>query len=205
MSIQKSSTWDLFIREFRKGLSRSMGSLYSSQDHSSPVGELKTKDKVEATPSATSKCPIDHNSPPPLENRCPATNKKESGCPVLTRGDVDPRNMVRYKEKNGNAKRMLRHIFQMPPMCNEPVPNQPIPLSIERQRSSIPKAGDETDGERWVYPSEQMFYNAMIRKGWKWESEDVSSEDMENIITIHNTNNEWAWQEVLKWEAMHAE
>lgn len=27
---------------------------------------------------------------------------------------------------------------------------------------------------------------------------------MSNIIKIHNSNNEQAWQEILKWEAMHA-
>lgn len=27
---------------------------------------------------------------------------------------------------------------------------------------------------------------------------------MDNIIKIHNANNEQAWQEVLKWEALHA-
>nr|VZI46918.1 unnamed protein product [Spirometra erinaceieuropaei] len=28
---------------------------------------------------------------------------------------------------------------------------------------------------------------------------------MDNIIRIHNANNELAWREVLKWEAMHAD
>uniref|UniRef100_A0A914S5A1 Holocytochrome c-type synthase n=1 Tax=Parascaris equorum TaxID=6256 RepID=A0A914S5A1_PAREQ len=45
--------------------------------------------------------------------------------------------------------------------------------------------------EYWQYPSPQMFWNAMLRKG---------SRDMENIIRIHNANNEEAWREVLKWE-----
>ena len=60
-----------------------------------------------------------------------------------------------------------------------PAPNQPFPLPIERQKSSIPKveqlklcnllvwgvffqAGTE---ETWVYPSQQMFFNALLRKG----------------------------------------
>jgi cytochrome c heme-lyase len=49
-----------------------------------------------------------------------------------------------------------------------------------------------------------MFWNAMLRKGWKWKDSDINPQDMENIIRIHNINNEMAWQEVLKWEAMHA-
>lgn len=49
-----------------------------------------------------------------------------------------------------------------------------------------------------------MFWNAMLRKGWRWKDEDIKQEDMDHIIKIHNANNEQAWQEVLKWEALHA-
>lgn len=62
------------------------------------------------------------------------------------------------------------------------------------QVSSIPKADGE--GENWVYPSPQMFWNAMLRKGWRWKDEDLSQRDMDHIIRIHNINNELAWQEV---------
>ena len=49
-----------------------------------------------------------------------------------------------------------------------------------------------------------MFWNAMLRKGWRWKDEDISQKDMDAIISIHNVNNEEAWREVLKWEALHA-
>ena len=49
----------------------------------------------------------------------------------------------------------------------------------------------------------QMFWNAMLRKGWRWKNEDIKQKDMEYIIKIHNANNEQAWQEILKWEALH--
>lgn len=39
---------------------------------------------------------------------------------------------------------------------------------------------------------------------WRWRDDDLSAPDMSNIIKIHNNNNEQAWQEILKWEAMHA-
>ena len=111
----------------------------------------------------------------------------------------------------------------MPPSSQEPLPDQPFSLSKERQTSSIPKA-DSSDN--WVYPSQQMFFNAMVKKvcytvvgsihrtaactrhptmqGWKWKDWELTPEDMKHIIDIHNRNNEEAWQEVLKWEAMHA-
>ncbi|KAG2461226.1 CCHL lyase, partial [Polypterus senegalus] len=59
--------------------------------------------------------------------------------------DIDPTNM-------------------MPPPNQKPAPDQPFPLSIAREESSIPRANSE---KRWVYPSEQMFWNAMLRKGYE--------------------------------------
>lgn len=41
---------------------------------------------------------------------------------------------------------------------------QPFSLSVHREKSSIPKAHSET-GETWEYPSAQMFWNAMLKKG----------------------------------------
>jgi cytochrome c heme-lyase len=104
-----------------------------------------------------------------------------SECPIKHEKDVDPTNM-------------------MPPPNQQPSPGQPFPLSTNRIQSTIPKAGTS---ERWTYPSEQMFWNAMLRKGWRWEEDAVKKEDMTAIIHIHNANNEKAWAEVLKWEAMH--
>ena len=40
--------------------------------------------------------------------------------------------------------------------------------------------------------------------GWRWQDEAVKQKDMSDIIKIHNNNNEQAWEEVLKWEALHA-
>lgn len=91
----------------------------------------------------------------------------------------------------------------MPPGNQQPAPDQPFPLPTDRQVSSIPKATGQ-EGEFWVYPSQQMFWNAMLRKGWRWKNEDICQKDMDDIIKIHNANNEQAWQEVLKWEALHA-
>lgn len=40
--------------------------------------------------------------------------------------------------------------------------------------------------------------------GWRWKDSDINSKDMTDIINIHNANNEQAWHEILKWEALHA-
>eukprot|EP00798_Chlamydomonas_sp_ICE-L_P022331 gene22331-29408_t len=96
-------------------------------------------------------------------------------------------------------------------------------LSTARQVSSIPMSPlDETAVPKhqpggvlaqgranpgaWVYPSEQMFFNAMKRKAWDPNAKgwDPSAEDMTAVVAIHNTVNERAWQEVMVYERMHA-
>jgi len=43
----------------------------------------------------------------------------------------------------------------------------------------------------------------MIRKGWRWKDDDPNPETMNNIISIHNVNNERAWREVMLWESSY--
>lgn len=78
----------------------------------------------------------------------------------------------------------------MPPANQQPAPDQPFKLPTQRQVSSIPRAMPDGTTEFWVYPSQQMFWNAMLRKGWRWKDEDIKQKDMEDIIKIHNANNE---------------
>lgn len=138
-----------------------------------------------AEPPAEHKMKYDMSQSPPPE--CPMHRKDDKPVSIKREGDnsdVNPYNM-------------------MPPANQNPAPGQPFPLSIHRQVSSIPKVTEDNKPDFWVYPSPQMFWNAMLRKGWRWEKDDLKPNDMENIIKIHNANNEQAWQEVLKWEALH--
>ncbi|CAM9169816.1 unnamed protein product, partial [Ectocarpus sp. 12 AP-2014] len=85
------------------------------------------------------------------------------------------------------------------------VAGQEVPLSTSRQRSSIPKAEFNPDhqpqeAEKWVYPSEQQYYNAIKRKGYK-----ASAADMPSTLAIHNAVNEKGWEMVQEWERAHAE
>jgi len=148
-----------------------------------------------AAASGGAGCPVDHQKI--AAGKATNDNLKEgmkktqlnyaSGCPMHAENHtdyIDPNNM-------------------MPPPNQRPSPDQPFPLSTDRAKSNIPNANDESGGT-WTYPSEQMFWNAMLRKGWRWKEGDIENHDMTNIISIHNANNEQAWQEVLKWEIIHA-
>lgn len=42
-----------------------------------------------------------------------------------------------------------------------------------------------------------------LLSGWRWKEDSLKEKDMNHIIGIHNANNEQAWREILKWEALH--
>ena len=90
---------------------------------------------------------------------------------------------------------------RMPSTANQqPAPGQTQPLSTERVSSSIPKAGADGADATWSYPSPQMFWNALVRKG---KAAGSTEADMDTVIAIHNNMNELTWMQVLAWEALH--
>ncbi|KAH8095385.1 holocytochrome-c synthase [Aureococcus anophagefferens] len=69
-------------------------------------------------------------------------------------------------------------------------------LSTERVESSIPTLDA---GSRWTYPSPQMFWNSLVRKG---KVGGASEGDMDTVIAVHNSMNEATWAKILEWEAL---
>lgn len=140
-------------------------------------------------------CPMHKQEPPPQPK--PAA---KSECPVKHDGkdDINPYNMVciRFKQILSlfsiilHVLRIIGIVLQMPPANQQPAPDQPFPLPTDRQVSSIPRAMPDGTSEFWVYPSQQMFWNAMLRKGWRWKDDQIQEKDMADIIKIHNANNE---------------
>jgi len=81
----------------------------------------------------------------------------------------------------------------------QPTAGQRMRLPTKRVESTIPN-GDVREGPNWIYPSEQMFYNAMKRKGF-----EPREEDMKVVVAIHNTVNERTWHHIMQWESLHPE
>ncbi len=121
--------------------------------------------------------------------------ERSSGCPVMHGSKSVPK--YKHKHTYNVYGEIIDPKNQMPANPNQlPHPEQTVPLSTVRQPSNIPKAGAENDGT-WVYPSQQMFYNALMRKG---KGEGVRPEDMATVIAIHNGVNERTWQKVSEIE-----
>jgi len=75
----------------------------------------------------------------------------------------------------------------------------PPPSSSSHGNAKPANSEGETGADKktgnWIYPSEQMFFNAMKRKSY-----DPNATDMKTIVPIHNAVNERAWMEIRKWE-----
>ena len=109
-----------------------------------------------------------------MSSDCPMD--RDSTCPMASHDQPNPLNM-------------------MPSPNQQPSPGQKHSLSTDRASSTIPMA---TKDQVWIYPSEQMFFNAMRRKKW-----DANEEDMKVVVPIHNAVNEQCWKRILEWEAVN--
>ncbi|KAJ8117736.1 hypothetical protein OPT61_g1134 [Boeremia exigua] len=71
------------------------------------------------------------------------------------------------------------------------MPNAPT----ERPANNEKDTGADKASGNWIYPSERMFFDAMKRKSF-----DPQAQDMKAIVPIHNAVNERAWHEIKAWE-----
>lgn len=155
-----------------------------------PVDHTKFQKPSETTPQEA-KCPVDHKS-----MGSSSESSDEAKCPV------DPSAYQHFLPQPANAAEgcesdAINASNNMPNLSQKPSPGQKMKLSVEREISSIPRSGDPNE-KIWVYPSEQMFFNAMRRKNW-----DPKEKDMSVVVPIHNAVNEQAWQKILEWEKRH--
>ena len=156
---------------------------------------LKEKRKSSSSPSssstakATSGCPMNGSSSSSSSSSSPSSG---GGCPMKGSATSSGENTV--KVFNVYAQE-INPLNQMPYNVNQlPTSDQKKPLSTERVRSSIPKGGTDST---WTYPSPQIFYNALKRKG---KADDVTENDMGAVVAVHNSMNEQTWQKLLLWE-----
>ena len=86
----------------------------------------------------------------------------------------------------------------------DPLENRPADANANANASDSTERKESTcaphqppEHTKWVYPSEQQFYNALRRKGWRPEESTIP-----DVVRIHNAVNERGWSEVRRWEAL---
>ena len=195
-------------------------SIFKSRKHP-PIDSTKI---VEADQQPSSTTTTSQTTPSDVDSSNDSV--KSSGCPVKAESRASW-NILRRGGGNNNTSSQQQYDVYSRPLRMDPTNNMPIPnaqttarnnlpssqqqgsLPTERVKSTIPKGGSD---ETWVYPSPQMFYNALARKG-KLSMEDDNGvsedgkpatagieEDMESVVAIHNCMNEGTWSRILQWE-----
>lgn len=80
------------------------------------------------------------------------------------------------------------------PQDNDKTPeyHTKVDLSQSREVSTIPRTNSDRN---WIYPSEKQFYEAMMKKNW-----DPNSDNMKVVVPLHNSINERVWNYIKSWE-----
>ena len=78
----------------------------------------------------------------------------------------------------------------------------PVSHGAPSSSASASAKHDDDHGQtedRWVYPSEAMFFAALRRKGTA-AGADARPADMKRVVPLHNAVNERVWAEIVAWE-----
>lgn len=156
---------------------------------------LNNEEKATLQADSPGGCPVDHRNMSQEQIAAFMSSQKDS------KPENTPSNDSGSKAKNKTVYDVygqeLDRANLMPSTPNQlPSPGQTKPLSTDRVKSTIPKEGE--DGEdTWTYPSPQMFFNALKRKG---KADGVQEDDMDTVVHVHNNMNEQTWKEVMEWE-----
>lgn len=173
---------------------------FSSRNKSPPAEEQSTG---QADPQESG-CPVDHKNMSKSQLEAFEKGAKANAHKVSPPQPTKPAKTTKQTSKappEGAAYDVygqeINTSNMMPATPNQlPSPGQSAPLSTAREASTIPKSGAGDDAT-WTYPSAQMFYNALQRKG---KAGDVSEDDMPSVIAVHNSMNERTWSDVMAWE-----
>lgn len=125
-------------------------------------------------------------------------NAAASACPVVGEPAKEGGRKDRGPVYNVYAQ-VIDPTNNMPATANQqPAPGQRAALSTTRVQSTIPKGGTDST---WLYPSPQMFWNALVRKE---KADGVQEQEIDMVVAIHNEMNERTWKQLQSWEGLHA-
>lgn len=169
---------------------------------------------------AEAKCPVDHKTREKWLDAAKAKGQQAPAHPPVSA--LQPPSFVPSAASKFSLDALQWRSGPSAPLASDTVkPPKMYRLSTDREISTIPRAlttdvdrppnpaeraamlssnsekdtGHDRESGNWVYPSQEMFFSAMKRKG-----HEAQAADMASIVPIHNAVNEKAWAEIKKWE-----
>lgn len=134
------------------------------------------------------KCPVDHSARSQWLGSVSVTAKTSSEAVEVAQGAETSIGAVSNTQDTGCDSSKISDASQIA---------SDLSLPTEREISSIPRTDAPSN---WIYPSQKQFYDAMKRKKWNPEAQDMLT-----VVPIHNHVNELAWKNILNWERTHVE
>ncbi|KAI9771278.1 MAG: Cytochrome c1 heme lyase [Geoglossum simile] len=143
-------------------------------------------------------CPIDHTTRAAWLEKARIQSNVQASAPTVLPANGDSCDSSKIDQSpppshpsiaavKGPRLRVTREVSSIPRADAAPTPSS-RPANSEQESRASPTGN-------WIYPSEEMFFNAMRRKQY-----DPQAEDMRTIVPIHNAVNERAWKEIREWE-----
>mmetsp|Transcript_4763 Transcript_4763/g.5551 ORF Transcript_4763/g.5551 Transcript_4763/m.5551 type:complete len:297 (-) Transcript_4763:176-1066(-) len=174
------------------GNSNSAGVVSASQSSAASILPPPECPRFDSSASNSSSCPV-------IQDQKPVYNVYNQQINKAAQPESSANSpFLGLRKSDGDVDGNLDPTNNMPVVANQlPAPGQKQVLSTSRVESTIPKGGTAAT---WVYPSPQMFYNALVRKN---KADDVTESDMEHVVSVHNAMNEMTWQTVVQWEKLH--
>lgn len=157
--------------------------------------------------SSKDKCPVDHEnrsvwmdrmkSQPSLENsllspQASSLTAEQPKCPVDHNARTNWIESISVSPQNPSEAVEVESGCTSEALKSDPKYTSTANLPTEREISSIPRTDNRAN---WIYPSQKQFYEAMMRKNWS-----PQAEDMNTVVPIHNQVNELAWRHIQNWE-----
>lgn len=157
---------------------------------------------VMADESAEAKCPVDHKSREAWLKMSQQQSQQHT-----SDGPQSPPKAPRFTNSRLGKERQVssipRAVTEPTAISKPPVDGAVGAVAAEITAHASPSYSANAQSAdphisasgHWIYPSEEMFFNAMRRKQYNPNEKDMSS-----VIPIHNAVNERTWHEILKWE-----
>lgn len=160
--------------------------------------------------SSEDKCPVDHEkraawmdkmktkaAPPEDLQSAPASHQEveQPKCPVDHNARQNWIGNISVSTQQTSEAVEVESGCTSEALKKDPKYTSTANLPTDREISSIPRTDDRS---KWMYPSQKQFYEAMMRKNWS-----PQAEDMNTVVPIHNQVNELAWRHILNWERAH--
>ncbi|KAL8853202.1 MAG: hypothetical protein Q9221_001936 [Calogaya cf. arnoldii] len=181
---------------------RNNPTLAKQRPASPPISDVKLNDEQNQGPETLYSRPIgtitDKSSKGPSVARQPELSYKDSA-KQNSGAQAQPTELSPFLSKTNNNHGKSPHlgtqrvVSSIPRADMAPATTTPNPRSMPSSEGAEQKAGN------WIYPSEKMFFDAMKRKSFSPDQNDMPA-----IVPIHNAVNERAWSMIKTWESSSA-